>query len=97
MSEFAAAFYNSKAWRDTRTAYRKKVGGLCERCLKEGRYVPGVIVHHKIHLTPATISDPSIALNFDNLELLCRDHHAAEHNKSEKRWKVDELGRVKTI
>lgn len=91
--DFAAPFYNSRAWKDCRKAYAASVSHLCERCLKRGIYKPGAIVHHKIHLTPETINDPSIALSFDNLELLCRDCHALAH-KPEKRFRVDELGRV---
>lgn len=92
--DFAQAFYNSDAWDATRKAYRKSVGGLCERCLKEGRYTPGVIVHHKVHLNPANINDAAVALSWENLELLCRDCHAAEHSKRTRRWTVDKLGRV---
>ena len=32
-------------------------------------------VHHKIELTPNNISDPTIALNPDNLVSLCHDCH----------------------
>lgn len=64
--------------------------------MKRGIYRPGDIVHHKIHLTPENISDPGVSLSWDNLELLCRDCHALAH-KPEKRYKVDELGRVITI
>ncbi len=35
-----------------------------------------------------------ITLNFENLELLCRDCHAAQHNKNLRRYKVDEFGNV---
>ena len=77
---FARAFYNSTGWKRCRENYKEYRNHLCERCLKEGKIVPGEIVHHKIHLTPDNIDDPSIALNFDNLELLCRDHHMEEHN-----------------
>lgn len=48
--------------------------GLCVRCGK-----PGEIVHHKIYLTPENIGNPDISLNPDNLETLCRDCHALEH------------------
>ena len=41
----------------------------------------GEIVHHKIHLTPDNVSDPSVSLAFDNLELLCRTCHAAVHEE----------------
>lgn len=40
------------------------------------------------------ISDPSVLLSFDNLEALCFDCHNAEHFRSEKRYTVDEFGRV---
>ena len=94
MREFAEAFYKSKAWQRCRDAYAKSVGGLCERCLQRGLYVPGEIVHHKIHLTPENISDPNVTLSWDNLELVCRDCHGDEHKKVLKRYTVDEFGRV---
>lgn len=94
MKEFATSFYTSRAWADTRRAYRKSVGGLCERCLANGRIVPGEIVHHKIHLTPDNINDPTITLSFENLELVCRDCHAAIHKAREQRYKVDKFGSV---
>ena len=79
MKDYSAAFYSSKAWKETRRAYRKSVGGLCEICLKKGIYKPGEIVHHKIHLTPENVNDPAVTLNWSNLELLCRDCHKDEH------------------
>ena len=97
--EFARAFYDSIAWKRTRKAYAASVGGLCERCLRAGRYVPGVIVHHINPLTPANITDETVALAWGNLELVCRDCHAeihdAEINKRvPKRYRIDEIGRV---
>lgn len=94
MKPFAEKFYKGVPWQQCRNAYAKSKGGLCEECLKNGRYSPGVIVHHKIHITPETINNPNISLSWDNLELLCRDCHAAKHGKL-KRYKVDEYGRVK--
>lgn len=96
MKEYAERFYSSKAWKECRKAYRKKVGGLCERCLAEGRISAGVIVHHKIYVTPENINRPDIILNHKNLELLCRDCHAKEHDERRRRYTVDELGRVRT-
>ena len=103
MRPFAARFYNSPAWRSTRVNYLKKVGGLCERCMKKGLYVPAEIVHHKKWLTPENINDPRITLSFDNLEALCRQCHEEEHAEenslgrqmhSKKRYTVDKFGRV---
>ena len=76
MKEWAKSFYKSKAWQDCREAYFISKHGLCERC---GR--PGLIVHHRIYLTPQNINDPNITLSFENLELLCSSCHNNEHNR----------------
>lgn len=93
MREFAESFYKSKAWQRCREGYTKSKQGLCEVCLSRGLYSPGVIVHHKIHLTPDNIKRPDITLDWNNLQLLCRDCHADAH-KQGKRYTVDDLGRV---
>jgi len=72
--DFAKAFYLSKEWRRARAYIFKRDSGLCVKC---GR--PGEIVHHKTRLTAKNISNLSIALGEDNLELLCRDCHGIEH------------------
>ena len=94
MRDFAKDFYSSRAWANTREAYAKSVGYLCEECAKEGRTTPGEIVHHKIHLTPQNITNPDITLNFQNLEYVCRNCHAKVHDKNRRRYSVDEFGRV---
>lgn len=91
--DFAIKFYHSPEWKRCQTEYVKRAGGLCEQCRYRGIIKAGVIVHHKIHLTPGNIYDPNITLNSDNLILLCRDCHAEVH-KRKKRWRVDEFGRV---
>ena len=88
-------FYQSKRWRTTKNAYIKYRRGLCERCLAKGIYTPGEIVHHKVHITDENILDASIALNFDNLYLVCRNCHAELHsNKEGSRYTLDENGSV---
>ena len=82
--DFAKKFYNSKQWIKCREAYKQSVNGLCERCLKAGKYVPGDEVHHKIPLTPENINNPYITLSFENLELLCSSCHSIEHNRKYK-------------
>ena len=97
MQEFAKQFYKSKAWRHCRDEYAKSVGHLCEKCLKKGMIVPGIIVHHKEHITPGNINNPNVTLNWDNLELVCRDCHAEEHPeiyKSKKRYAVTKNGDI---
>ena len=91
---FARQFYMSWPWIKCARAYKQSKGGLCERCLRDGIVTAGVIVHHKIHITPENITRPEIVLNFDNLELVCRDCHAKEHGAREKRYKIDSAGNV---
>ena len=97
MKDYAKSLYKSKAWQKTRDAYARSVGGLCELCWEKGVLRPGEIVHHKIAITPDNINDPTITLSFDNLQLVCRDHHAQIHDRRQRRYKVDELGRVTIV
>ena len=89
---WARAFYISPQWIACRRAYAKSKGLLCERCAAAGLIVAGEEVHHKIRLTPDNINDPAVALNWDNLELLCKSCHLAEHNTVTMR--TDEGGHV---
>ena len=77
-------FYKSSAWKRCRAGYIKSVGGLCERCLTDGKIVSGYIVHHKEHLTEDTIHNPEVSLSWSNLEYLCLDCHNKEHFQKEK-------------
>lgn len=100
--EYAKDFYNSQAWKKTRKAYYVYRRGQCERCAREfaagKRRIEdinaGVIVHHKEYITPENLNDPTVALSFDNLELLCEDHHNKEHKSKTKRYSFDDKGRV---
>jgi 5-methylcytosine-specific restriction endonuclease McrA len=66
-------FYKSKAWIQVRQAVRIQQRGICQSCGKAGWEV-----HHKIPLTLENVDDPNIALNPDNLELLCTACHDAK-------------------
>lgn len=101
MYESIKEFYRSNAWRKVRDNYWRKRKGLCERCLSKGILKAGDEVHHKKRLTVRNINDPKVALNEENLEVLCADCHHAEHRDdrtqmfSKKRYVVDkETGKV---
>ena len=83
--EFARKFYSSKAWQECRNEYMKRAHYLCENCLRKGIYKPAEIVHHIIEIDPITIERPEIALNFDNLEAVCRECHN-EYHDNRGRW-----------
>lgn len=100
--EFAKSFYKSKEWKRCRTMYAASVGGLCERCLRNGIVTAGEIVHHKIHVTPETINDPQVLLSWSNLELVCRECHHKLHDEQMhkpasgygRRFSVDSDGKI---
>lgn len=78
-------FYKSQAWKRCRANYIRSRDGLCERCLAAGIYKPGKVVHHRVHLTDDNVSNPTVSLNPENLELLCQDCHNAEHHSTVQR------------
>lgn len=93
--DYAKAFYDSEEWHTCRDAYKVRTdlhGGFCERCRKKGKFEVGEIVHHKIWLTRTNISDPSVSLNFKNLELICRGCHNVEHTAKKRRYAFDARG-----
>lgn len=94
MKPYAETFYKSRQWQKVRDLCIRRAGGLCERCLKEGKYNPAVVAHHMKPITRDNVTDPSITLNLDNLQALCWDCHAAVHHPHRKRYKVDKEGRV---
>ena len=94
--DYARSFYSSKRWQDCRNNYAAMRGYLCENCMRRGIYKPGEIVHHRIEIDPITINNPEVALNWDNLELLCRECHAEAHDgrKKDRRYIVGDNGEI---
>ncbi len=78
---WANKFYGSTAWKNCRKGFFQAKSGLCESCLRRGLITPGTEVHHKTPLTPQNIEDPTITLNWDNLELLCKACHDEQHTQ----------------
>ncbi len=72
--DYAAAFYNSRAWRNTQRVFLMQKNYICEAC-----GAAAVIVHHIRHIKPENIHDAEITLNFRNLRALCIPCHNAIH------------------
>lgn len=77
---WANKFYGGTAWKNCRKAVMQNRRGLCERCLARGLLVPATQVHHIIPITPENIEDVNITLNPDNLIILCKPCHDAQHS-----------------
>lgn len=76
--------------------YLQSVNNWCERCKARGIYEPARVVHHKIWLSEANYRDPTISLNFDNLEALCQTCHNKEHfgDDTPRRYEITPDGRL---
>lgn len=80
-------FYKSIPLQVAREIKIRDANGKCERCGGVGEEV-----HHKIRLTVDNVSDTSVSLNQENLELLCKDCHNKEHKRFSKEKEFDEDG-----
>lgn len=73
-------FYASKRWRDLRTALVVERHGVCDRCGKDfSDDTSKLIAHHKEHLTDETLKDPAVAVDPQNIEIVCQKCHAHYH------------------
>ena len=78
---WAMALYQSKAWRDLRQALIIERGLRCEQCGKLVSNPSEMIGDHIHELTPDNVHDPAIALNPDNVQLICEDCHNKKHKR----------------
>ena len=77
--DFSWHVYHTSEWQRVRKEAWIRDHGLCQECIKRGRVTAAEIVHHITELTPANVSDPSVAYGIDNLECVCRECHARLH------------------
>jgi 5-methylcytosine-specific restriction endonuclease McrA len=76
-------------WQVARQIKYQEQNGKCERCGRVGEEV-----HHKIRLTVDNVKDPTVSINQDNLELLCKDCHNKEHKRFTKGKEFDSDGNL---
>lgn len=101
-------FYSTKVWKQNRVAFALSKNCLCERCHRPV-YVDGIsdssipkehrlryVVHHKEYLDDTNFTNDDVALDWNNLELLCIDCHNNEHKQyaTRKGLMFDEMGNL---
>ena len=73
-------FYASRRWRELRECLILERHGFCDRCGKNfSDDTSKLIAHHKQHLTDESLKDPKVAVNPDNIEILCQHCHSLQH------------------
>ena len=80
-------FYKSPEWQLAREIKIREANGTCERCSALGEEV-----HHIINLTTLNVIDPTVSLNQENLELLCKKCHNKVHKRFSKEKEFDSDG-----
>ena len=76
---WAMALYQSRQWRELRQALILERGLRCEECGKLVALPSMLIGDHITELTPENVTDPKVALNPDNVRLICADCHNKKH------------------
>lgn len=80
-------FYESRAWRELRYKALVEHGRKCQCCGAE----PPKIVLHVDHIKPRS-KFPSLELELDNLQILCKDCNLGKSNKDDTDFRlVDQL------
>ena len=74
-------FYTSRSWRDLAHKLKIERGGKCERTGEVFVDMSQLIAHHKVELTEDNVSNPEIALNPDNVEIISFREHNKEHRR----------------
>lgn len=84
-------FYQSKKWKTVRSYIKRRDQGICQKCGGIGKEV-----HHKEELSLQNYQT-EIAIDPENLVLLCKECHNAERGDGMVRKDVmfDEYGRLK--
>ena len=82
---------NSPRWREVKTQVWRRAGGLCERCIREGKaagvpdgYItPGVDCHHikPVESGRTVMEMEQLCYNPANIELLCVPCHIKVHQE----------------
>lgn len=78
---WAMRLYQSREWRELRRAIIQERGLRCEACGWLVHNASDLTADHIRELTPETVQDADIALNQDNVQLLCADCHNRKHQR----------------
>ena len=81
---WAKKFYNSNQWRTLRQRLIVEAHFLCALCgdsyLKDSSLL---VAHHINELSPNNVTDPNVALNPRNIQIICRRCHDKIHRRFE--------------
>jgi hypothetical protein len=75
-------FYDSNEWRNLRMSLILIRGNTCQQCERTGFDSANLVGHHSpVELTNENVDNALISLNPDNVLIICRPCHDAEHTR----------------
>ena len=93
MRQLRKKAYNTTEWRKLREVYMRE-HPICEKCLEKGKITPAEDIHHKISPFRGGEVNYGLLLDHDNLMAVCKECHAAIHNKQQGHVSAEEIIRV---
>lgn len=83
IASLASSFYKSREWRELRYAALEKHGRKCVAC---GRTPDDDVKIHVDHIKPRS-KHPELALDINNLQVMCEDCNLGKGNKFATDWR----------
>jgi 5-methylcytosine-specific restriction endonuclease McrA len=80
----SSVFYSLPEWQKVRYQAIEKYGNKCHAC---GRSPKDGVTLHVDHIKPRSLN-PELALDLDNLQILCADCNLGKSNKFSTDWRV---------
>ena len=84
LKKYNQNFYKTYAWKKKRKEILDRDNRECQECKKHGKVSRATVVHHVKEYKLF----PSLALDDENLESLCRDCHEAKHPDRLKNFEI---------
>lgn len=87
--QWASKLYNSQAWKRLRSSIIAARGSRCQMCGRLMLDDSQLVAHHVVELTPDNVDNPRIALNPDNIQIICKDCHDVVHHRYKAKGTYD--------
>ena len=93
MRQLRQKAYQNKKWRKMRDTYMHE-HPICADCLAKGKITPAEDIHHIVSPFRGGEVNYNLLLDYNNLVSLCKECHAARHNKEQGHRNPEEILRA---
>lgn len=82
--------YNNPAWRKLRDTFIRE-HAVCADCISKGKITPSQDIHHIKSPFKNGEVNYNLLLDYTNLVALCKECHAARHNKEQGNRTIEDI------